>query len=362
MNLSSRPEWVPINLLLPADSPRQDGEDAEHTRMLATVDGGLPPIIVDRATMRVVDGMHRLGAARLRGDDKIEVYFFDGTERDAFVLAVETNIAHGLPLSRADRMRAAERIIASHPAWSDRTIAAATGLGATTISNIRRRISTDTGDCDGTRARVGRDGRVRPLNHAEGRIRAFEIIQNQPTASIRQIAKIAGVSASTVRDVRMRIERGEDPVPRVRAPAQRRMQASVAVRDHDGATVALSLVSLLDGLRSDPTLRLSEPGRLLLRWLSFHAIHSREWHEAADKVPPHCVYVMVELARQCAWEWQRIASDLDQRSGVATASGSTGGGGEPNPFPHAVSAPSVRRGDDAAHAAGDAHPRQRGES
>jgi hypothetical protein len=35
----------------------------------------LPPILVHRATNRIIDGMHRLEAAKLRGDETISVRF-----------------------------------------------------------------------------------------------------------------------------------------------------------------------------------------------------------------------------------------------------------------------------------------------
>jgi hypothetical protein len=68
-----RPESVPILRLAPADSPRLLGEDAEHVRMLADAGTDLPPILVHRRTPRVIDGMHRLRAAHLRGDTHIAV-------------------------------------------------------------------------------------------------------------------------------------------------------------------------------------------------------------------------------------------------------------------------------------------------
>src|SRR4051794_13870261 len=92
-------ERVPLAALQPADSPRQSGEDDEHIRVLAESATRLPPIIVHRATMRVIDGMHRVGAAQLRGDETIEARFFDGTSQEAFILAVRSNITHGRPLS-----------------------------------------------------------------------------------------------------------------------------------------------------------------------------------------------------------------------------------------------------------------------
>lgn len=135
-------ERVSIASLVTADSPRLAGEDMEHGRMLAQSEEVLPPIIVHRPSMRVIDGMHRLHAATLRGRDVIEVKFFDGSVRDAFVLAVKSNMQHGLPLTLSDRTAAALRIVKTHPEWSDRAVAAATGLAAKTVAAIRRRSAT----------------------------------------------------------------------------------------------------------------------------------------------------------------------------------------------------------------------------
>jgi hypothetical protein len=63
--------------------------------------------------MRVIDGMHRLRAAQLRGDHGVEVKFFDGDADEAFIAAVRANITHGLPLTLADRKAAAQRILAA---------------------------------------------------------------------------------------------------------------------------------------------------------------------------------------------------------------------------------------------------------
>lgn len=46
---------------------RADGVNADHVAMLAEVPETLPPIVVHRRTMQVVDGAHRLRAAQLRG-------------------------------------------------------------------------------------------------------------------------------------------------------------------------------------------------------------------------------------------------------------------------------------------------------
>lgn len=303
-------QWVPVRSLLAGDSPRLAGEDVEHTRMLARIDERLPPIIVHRSTMRVIDGTHRLGAALLRGEEMIEVRYFDGTEREAFVLAVKTNVVHGLPLSLVDRTRAAERIITSHPDWSDRAIASVTGLGARTVGNTRQRVHVGA-DAEDVRARTGLDGRVRPLDSAEGRLKASFLIKERPGASLREIAREAGVSPSTVRDVRRRVQRGEDPVPEVR---RRGNHAKGVEPDDNGLPEGPQLASMLQGLQRDPSLRLTESGRNLLRWILSRAIRSDERLDVAAKVPPHCAYVIANVARACADEWLRLANELEQRN------------------------------------------------
>ena len=55
---------------------------------IAELGDKLPPIIVNSATMRVVDGMHRLAAAALNGCQEISVRFYDGTDDETFVVAV----------------------------------------------------------------------------------------------------------------------------------------------------------------------------------------------------------------------------------------------------------------------------------
>ncbi|MFC7733878.1 ParB/RepB/Spo0J family partition protein [Actinomadura keratinilytica] len=202
-------ETVAVDALAMDDSPRCSGVVPEHVAALAETPHPLPPIIVHRATMRVIDGRHRLLAARMRGRPTIDVRFYEGDEAHAFALAVKSNIAHGLPLTAADRKRAAARVIASHPQWSDRLIASVTGLAPATVADIRRRSAAGSAE----RIRIGRDGRIRPVDATEGRRRAGELILADPSLSLRQIARAAGISPETARDVRNRLRRGEDPLP-----------------------------------------------------------------------------------------------------------------------------------------------------
>ena len=119
---------VAVSALREGDSPRLHGHDEAHVARLAEVEDPLPPILVDRATMQVIDGAHRLSVARLKNQATVDVIFFEGSPADAFLVAVKANVAHGLPLSLADRKAAAERIIRSHSHMSDRAIAKVSGL------------------------------------------------------------------------------------------------------------------------------------------------------------------------------------------------------------------------------------------
>lgn len=128
---------IPIRILRHGENLRARGENKEYVTTLALSPVKLPPIFVHRKTMRILDGMHRLKAAELRGDQSIEVVFFDGDEEDAFVAAVSSNARHGMPLSFDDRTAAATRILNSRPHWPDPTIAAVTGLDPRTVRALR---------------------------------------------------------------------------------------------------------------------------------------------------------------------------------------------------------------------------------
>jgi hypothetical protein len=36
--------------------------------------------------------------------------------------------------------------------------------------------------------------------------------------------------------------------------------------------------------------------------------------DVAEKVPPHCTYIVANVARACADEWLRLANELERRS------------------------------------------------
>jgi ParB-like chromosome segregation protein Spo0J len=306
---ATEPQRLPISSLRLADSPRLGGENVEHTNTLANVGAALPPILVHRASMRVIDGTHRVRAALLRNAVTIEARYFEGSVQEAFVMAVKANIQHGLPLTPADRTAAVERIIASYPAWSDRAIAEITGLSARKVASIRRHAELGVEE----RVRMGRDGRIRPLDKVEGRTRASEVIRSRPNASVREIAKAAGVSPTTALDVRNRLHRGESVAPAQRL-AQRRRDPPAPQPECGQSGPEASLAAILRGLKNDPALRFSESGRDVLRWLVSRVIYPGERQDVADHVPLHSTYIVADVARHCADEWSRLADDLKRRA------------------------------------------------
>lgn len=301
---------VPIEHIRDADSPRSGGIDAVHAESLAQLEVDLPPIIIQRSTMRVIDGMHRLTAARLEGRSDVRARFLDCGDHDAFIMAVQLNVTHGMPLSIADRSAAARRILGSHPHLSDRSIARTAGLAAKTVSALRQKLGLESGE-----ARLGHDGKIRPLNGAVGRQAAADLIAERPDATLREIARQAGISVETARSVRERIRTGQDPVLDRRKDGRSLPRApvrQVAVKLPEApADLAEQLRNILEAIRRDPKLRYTEAGRSVLYWLGSRVLIPDEIPASVQQIPPHCRLKIGELARSCAAAWIQLALALD---------------------------------------------------
>ncbi|MEV0230195.1 hypothetical protein [Nonomuraea sp. NPDC050786] len=295
---------VSIASLRSAISPRTGLIDTEHVRKLQMLRQDFPPILVHRSTMQVIDGMHRLAAARSQGRSHIAARFFDGTLDEAFIIAVNANIAHGLPLTLSERRTAATRVLESHPQLSDRSIGVLVGLAARTVSSLRRRSTAENPQLN---VRVGQDGRVRPVDPTQGRLRARNIITAKPEASLRQVAREAGISVGTARDVRKRVQAGAPALPE----GQRRRAADNRRTNKRDTFLERTDPDLLFGkLSRDPSLRYSETGRALLNWLSGKAcgVSAEEWQAFLQTTPPHCRILLVEIAHACQLRWMELAN------------------------------------------------------
>lgn len=299
---------LPIAALLNDDSPRLAGTNPEHVRALAQVEQPMPPIVVHRPTMRVIDGAHRLKAARLRNESHIATKFFEGDLHMAFMLAVVFNVEHGLPLTLSDRSAAAERMLCANPLLSDRTIASTVGLSAVTIASIRQRSADQSIQSN---VRLGMDGKVRPLSSAEGRRKASTLIGKNPSMPLREVARRSGIALATASDVRKRVLRGDDPVPlRHQDEKQRRREPGRRPGRVIGPPERAAIIQVLV---RDPTLRYTDAGRTALSWLSPHALGIERGQQFISVLPSHCLERLAEVARGCADEWRALADKLESR-------------------------------------------------
>lgn len=321
---------IPLRSLSPGFYLRQAGMDASHIRLLAEAADSveLQPILVQRNGSRVIDGMHRIEAAKLRGEQSIRARFVDCTDAEALVFAIRSNVLHGLPLSRADRISGAKRILAAHRDWSDRAVAGVVGLNAKTIALLRNR-STEELQFHGKR--LGRDGKRRPLSAAEGRKRAAEYIDSHPEASLREVAREADVSLGTVHDVRERIRSGTEHL----TGKEGRSAEEVRGRSSTGVTACPPLQATVLGvhaekrnpaqldwptisskLAGDPTLKYTEGGRAFLRWMAAHATQADRWREFTDAIPAYWLRDVSQVADSVSAEWREFAQWLRRRQAV----------------------------------------------
>lgn len=137
----------------------RDGISEERVKEYAElyreeVDLGLLCAVFDGAAYWLSDGFHRREAAMRAGLSTVRVRVTFGTLADARWIAAGANAAHGLPLSREDRRRAAEMALRARPETSDRAVATHCGLDHKTVGKIRKSME-DLPQVDG---RVGVNG------------------------------------------------------------------------------------------------------------------------------------------------------------------------------------------------------------
>jgi hypothetical protein len=274
--------------------------DPRHVAVLAEVPDRWPPILVARRSMMVLDGVHRVAAARRLGMPTITAHLFDGDEDQAFVEAVRSNIAHGLPLSLAERSWAARRLLSSQPDRSDRATAAICGLDHKTVARLRDQVRSPSGEIPRSDVRIGRDHRARPIDAAGLRIRIAAALADAPEESLRQIAHRVGASPETVRDVRARLARGDDPVPSgARHVADPPLPPPPPV--------------VWPAWAADTACRSVPDAAEFGAWFDQGAA-SLDWRRFVEVVPLSRVYEIADQARAYADAWRHFAEALERRT------------------------------------------------
>jgi hypothetical protein len=268
-----------------------------------------PPLLVHKGTMTVVDGLHRLEAARRLSLVSVRARFVEGSLSDAWLEALRENVRHGLPLTLLDRRRAANALLTAVPAWSDARIAQACGLSRRSIGNLRR--STSGAESREPRrrnaeveSRVGLDGRRRPVEADVMRERISDALREDPGASLRTIARRVGASAETVRSVRNRMAQETPPST----------EGLLAL----GAPVkSATLTAPRSFLSEDSACRSTEAGRAFAGWFDSLDVDEASIARYADVVPLSRVYAVVDEAERRARAWKSFADILRDRTATS---------------------------------------------
>ncbi len=93
-------------------NPRLHGVDQEVVEFYAGIYQEVvwPPIAVDKATMKLLDGWHRVEAAKRAGVYSLPVLWVESKDDEQFAHAVKFNLGHGLRLSREERLKAVAKL------------------------------------------------------------------------------------------------------------------------------------------------------------------------------------------------------------------------------------------------------------
>jgi hypothetical protein len=141
------------------------------------------------------------------------------------------------------------------------------------------------------------------VDYTQGRLRAGEVVTAHPEMPLREVARKAGVSVATARDVRKRIQRGADPLPpKLRLVGEgagagkedereRQPEADGKAVDQLPSPRPRSVVFTSNDwsvvrpkLLRDPLLKYSASGRTLFRWYDTHAIDAQDLMAGVEAV------------------------------------------------------------------------------
>ena len=175
-------EWIPIHAIEVRRglTPRAHEAPAEVAEAYATAWDALPPITVQRDTLILIDGYHRMLAAPLRISDLIRAVQVDVSEDELADEAVRLNVAHGVRLSAEERQRAVRGMLKRHPDWSNGRIAEWCGASERTVVTVRGKMLASQ-EIAATKQRLGADGRVQPDRKAPG---VAQIAPHHPSSDI----------------------------------------------------------------------------------------------------------------------------------------------------------------------------------
>jgi ParB-like chromosome segregation protein Spo0J len=293
-------------------SMRERGVHREHVMALMALEGRWPPILLSREGDHVIDGIHRYYAAKELGLREVSCVYTALPAEQWYIEFVRRNIRHGLPLTLHERERGARCLLAVHGGWSDRRIGDACAVSASTVARLRSETPLPPLQLVGpyqavdhrlAQGRVGKDGRVRPVDPRHTRDRIVEALHEHPSESLRAIAARAGASPETVRKVRTFIQ--NDSAPSVASI----VEGSIPVSNDDIPVFPSNSADLL----CDNALNSTAEGRRVVSWLAAPSL-DKNWRDDVACVPLSRVYELADLARRRASQWNEFANALEARA------------------------------------------------
>lgn len=154
-------QWLLLDSLTLSDTYRiREHLDEDAIERYAGILASLPPVKVARmdGKLYLIDGFHRVGAARRKGENGLMADVMEVTEDVAFEMAVKANVLHGLPLRARERRRAAIELLRRFPQRTDRWIAEDAGMDSKTVNSIRLELAGNA-EIPHCQFLVGKDGR-----------------------------------------------------------------------------------------------------------------------------------------------------------------------------------------------------------
>jgi len=265
---------------------RHAGLHEAHVRYLASVYEELPPILVQRLSLRIVDGAHRLAAAELLGLDQVKVAYFSGADREAYIEGLRLNVRHGLPFTLRDRTAAAANLLSLCANWSDRRIAITCGVAPGTVGRMRATVQNGQ-----LPRREGIDGRLRPADPKEARRHISQVLAVMPNAKTHELVALTGSAPATVRSAR----RGPSPI-----------WLTNGQRAEPGADQGSG-----PSPKEDAAFSCDARAQAFAAWFQSHLIDESHWAGLIQAVPIGRMYTLADEARRQARCWERLAKQLE---------------------------------------------------
>lgn len=279
---------------------RRERISIDHVNRLRAVLDACPPIVVAHPRMTIVDGHHRVSAAGLERV-AVRAVLVSLAEDEVFEAAVKANVTHGLTLTTEERKSNAAKMLKDSPDWSDRRIAEACGLSATTVGELRSKVGNRSPGQLPTSRRVGADNRKRPADPGAQRVTITAEISSDPEASDRQIAARTGASHRTVSAHRRRLAAVPD------APAD----APPSV----GELVVMAPVVWKDEKACQRTDATREFARFMDRFTRWNNTSFYEWvTKQAPECPADLRTEAASVARSMSAAWARLADELSKHN------------------------------------------------